>query len=351
MMSFVEDSLTRSSPGRVFTMGVLAALPAVMAPPAKAAGAGVVAAKLGVWAKWASVVTFLGTFSGVISSFFALRASLDQSRSQRERRNVIRTVVSFFAIVAAYVGGGYLLLWLASRSYEYSGYYTAIAQTLAVGATAAFCVITYRMFKFSMNLRREERLAHPEKFSDERDQKGAKGREYKSGWKLFGVPLAHVRFAMVEEGDQPVVGWIAAGEKAYGLLFAWGGFAVAPVSVGIVSIGLLSVGSISFGVVGLGMVAWGVLAFGSSAIGWNAYSSLSSLGGDTAFSGGFAVAREAAIGGVAFAAEVNNEAAAELTRLGAFEASYVGILGLIAVLVIVPVVLYAKAVRKRFGKK
>ncbi len=350
MMSFVEESLMRSAPSRVFTLGVLAALPA-MAPPAKAAGVGVVAAKLGVWAKWASVVTFLGTFSGVISSFFALRASLDQSRTQRERRNVIQTVVSFFAVVAAYVGGGYLLLWLASQSYENSGYYTALAQALAVGTTVVFCVMTYRMFKYSMELRREERLAHPEKFLDERDRKGAKGRDYKSRWTLLGVPLVHIRFAMVEEGDKPVVGWIAAGEKAYGLLFAWGGFAVAPVSVGIVSIGLLSVGTISFGVVGLGMIAWGVLAFGSSAIGWNAYSGLSSLGVDTAFSGGFAVAKEAAIGLVAFAAEVNNDAAAELTRLASLEASFVGVLGLIAVLVIVPVVLYAKGVRKRFGKK
>lgn len=349
MMSFVEESLVRSAPSRVFTIGVLAALPA-LAPPAKAAGVGVVAAKLGVWAKWATVVTFLGTFSGVISSFFAVRASLDQSRTQRERRNVIRTVASFFAVVAAYVGGGYFLLWLASRSYEFSGYYNAIAQALAVGASVIFCAMTYRMFKYSMSLRREERLAHPEKFLDERDQKGAKGRDYKSRWTLFGLPLVHIRFAMVEEGDKPVVGWIAAGEKAYGLLFAWGGFAVAPVSVGIVSIGLLSVGTISFGVVGLGMIAWGILAFGSSAIGWNAYSGLSSLGVDTAFSGGFAVAQEAAIGRVAFAAEVNNEAAAELTRLASLEASYVGVLGLIAILVIVPVVLYAKGVRKRFGK-
>ncbi|MDQ8184989.1 sigma-70 family RNA polymerase sigma factor [Pelagicoccus sp. SDUM812002] len=350
MMGFVEDSLVRSSPSRVFTMGVLAALPA-LAPPAKAAGAGVVAAKLGVWAKWASVVTFLGTFSGVISSFFAVRASLDQSRTLRERQNVIRTTASFFGVAGVLIGGGYLMLYLALESYEYSGYYAAGIHILVFAATVAYCVMTYRMFKYSLSLRREERKAHPEKFMDERDQKEAKGRDYKSRWKLFGAPLVHIRFAIAEDGDKPVFGWIAAGEKAYGLLFAWGGFAVAPVSVGIISIGLLSVGSISFGLVGLGMVAWGVVAFGSSAVGWNAYASLSALGGDTAFSGGFAVASEAAIGKVAFAAEANNEAAVELTRLASLEASYVGALGLIAVLVIVPVVFYAKAVRQRFGKQ
>ncbi|MDQ8180722.1 sigma-70 family RNA polymerase sigma factor [Pelagicoccus sp. SDUM812005] len=350
MMSFVEDSLVRSTPGRVFTLGVLAALPA-LAPPAKAATGAAVAAKLGSLAKWSSVIAFVGTFSGLISSVFALRASLDQSRTERERLNVIRTVVGFLAVAAAYVGGGYLLLWLASQSYESSGYYAAGMQLLTVGATLACCGMTYRMFKYSRQLREEERLAHPECFLDERDAKTAKGREFKSRWKLFGVPLVHVRFAAAEEGDKPVFGWIAAGEQAYGLLFAWGGFVVAPVCVGIVSVGLLSVGTIGFGVLGIGMIAWGVVAFGSSAVGWNTFSALSSLGGDTAISGGFAVARDAAIGKVAFAAKANTEAAAELARLGALEASYVGVLGLIAVLVLVPVTFYAKAVRKRFGKK
>ncbi|MDQ8198930.1 sigma-70 family RNA polymerase sigma factor [Pelagicoccus enzymogenes] len=351
MMGFVEDSLARSSPGRVFTMGVLAALPAAIAPPAKAAGVGVVAAKLGVWGKWASVVAFLGTFSGLISSVFALRASLDQSRTERERRDVIRAVISFFAVAGAYVGGVFFLLWLSGKSYENSGYYAWLAQVVVVGTAAFYCWMTRKMFAYSRKLRAEERLAQPEKFSQERDQKGAKAREYRSPWSLFGVPLVHVRFAKTEEGDKPVFGWIAAGEQAYGLLFAWGGFVVAPISVGIVSVGFLTVGAVGFGVVGLGMIAIGAVAFGSAAIGWNAFASLSALGGDTALAGGFAIAPEAAIGKVAIAAEVNNEAAATLTRLGALEASYVGVLGLIALLVLVPVMLYAKGVRKRFGKK
>jgi len=42
--SFVEGALSRSTPGRLFTVGVLAALPA-MTPPAKAAGIGALAAQ------------------------------------------------------------------------------------------------------------------------------------------------------------------------------------------------------------------------------------------------------------------------------------------------------------------
>lgn len=351
MMSFVEESLSRSTPGRVFTAGVLAALPVMAAPPAKAAAGAVVAAKVGGWAKWASIIAALGTFSGVISSIFALRAGFDQSRTERERRNVVRCVVGYFAVAIIFVVGLLSLQWLAVRSYELSGYYAVGAQLIVLGLLVSYSWMTVRMLKHSRILRAEERLAHPEKFLDERDQKGSKTREYQSAWKLFGVPLVHVRFAAAEEGDVPVFGWIAAGEKAYGLLFAWGGVAIAPVSVGILSVGVLSVGAVGFGILSLGTVAVGVVAFGAGAIGWSAYSSLSSLGWESALAGGFAVAREGALGKIAFAAEVNNEAAAELTRFGEFQASYVAVLGLIAVLVIVPVAWYAKAVRKRYGKK
>src|SRR5437773_1226633 len=43
VLSFVEGALSRTTPGRVFTLGVLAALPA-MVTPAKAAGIGAAAA-------------------------------------------------------------------------------------------------------------------------------------------------------------------------------------------------------------------------------------------------------------------------------------------------------------------
>jgi hypothetical protein len=52
MMKFVEGALERSAPGQVFTAGVLAAM-ATVAPPAKAAAAGMTAAKVGSAFKWA----------------------------------------------------------------------------------------------------------------------------------------------------------------------------------------------------------------------------------------------------------------------------------------------------------
>ena len=62
------------------------------------------------------------------------------------------------------------------------------------------------------------------------------------GW-FLGAPLVHAKFAMAEKGEPPAIGWIAAGHKAYGLLFAWGGFAVAPIAVGIFFTGTYQIDS------------------------------------------------------------------------------------------------------------
>jgi hypothetical protein len=204
------------------------------------------------------------------------------------------------------------------------------------------------MLKRMRNLRAQERLFHPESFQDEADQIGSKQREYKSRFCLAGVPLFHFRFGMPEKGDKPVVGWIAGGDIAYGLFFAWGGVAIAPISVGILAAGGLSVGAVSLGVISLGTIAIG---FGASAIAYKAYSSLSSLGWESAFSAGFSIANDAAIGPVAFAKQVNNEQAAEIADLAAFGQSYTWLLLVIAVLVIIPAAWHSNQVRQRMRKK
>lgn len=152
-------------------------------------------------------------------------------------------------------------------------------------------------------------------------------------------------------GSPSAFGWIALGERAHGLLLAWGGYAVGPISVGIVSVGLVSVGAVGFGVIGLGNVGIGLLAFGASAIGYKAYASLSSVGWESAFSQGFSIAKEGAIGPVASAEQVNNDAAVAITDLSIAGDVYGFVLAAMAIVVIVPVTLYAKSVRKRMGRK
>lgn len=136
----------------------------------------------------------------------------------------------------------------------------------------------------------------------------------------------------------------------YGILFAWGGVAIAPISVGIISIGAISIGAVGFGLFGIGTIAVGAIAFGASAIGYKAYASFSSLGWESAFSNGFSTAIDAAIGPIAIAQEVNTPLAADIANLSLMDQSYLWIMAAIIVLVIVPAVLHSNKVRKIMGK-
>lgn len=351
MVIFVEETLAKSTQGAVFTLAVMAAITSI-SPPVKAAAMGAGAMKTGSMFKWASVIVVLAAFSGIVSSFFGVRAGLDQSRTQRERHSVIIYTALFFAVTIVYIVAMFGLKHLVSNDVGNAGIYAAISQLVVFGMVLSFIVLVIRMLRGMRKLRAEERLFNPQAFQGEADQIGAKQREYKSRFCLAGIPLLHFRFGMPEQGDKPVVGWIAGGDYAYGVLFAWGGVAIAPVSVGIISVGLISVGAVGIGLFGLGTIGIGVIGFGASAIGYKAYASFSALGWNSAFSGiGFSIANEAAIGPFAFAKHINNEQAGEMVNLTIMGQSYLWILAMIAILVIVPAAWHSNKVRQRMRKK
>ena len=349
MMNFVEGALTKSAPGPLFTAGVLAALVSAT-PSVKAAGAGMAAAKVGSTFKWATILSVVATGSGLISSFFALRANLDQTRTKRERNAVIRTTALFIGIALVFIAGLFGLRHFALESSGNTWFLAILSQVLVVAFIAGYGVMTARLLKGMRALRTAERQRRPDLFASTDDQPGSKKGEYKSRLTFLGFPFVHAKFAMPEEGDKPAVGWIAAGDRAYGLLFAWGGFVVAPISVGIVSFGFFTVGAVGFGLIGMGTVGVGLLAIGASAIGYKAYGSLTGLGWESAFSQGFSIAKEAAIGPVAFAEQINNELAASISNLSMADQSFAVILGIMALLVIVPVVIYSRVVRKQIRR-
>lgn len=349
MTAFVEDTLAKSKPGAAFTAGVLTAISAIP-PSAKAAALAEAAVKAGSWFKWANVLTFVAAFSGVVSTFFGFRASLDQSRTQLERRRVIRITATLFLYPVVFVAVVFLLRQLALSAEEHAENIAIASQLLVLGFVVSYVILAVRMLKGSRMLRARERELHPEAFLDRADQVGSKEREYRSRLHLFGIPLVHFRFGMPEAGDEPVFGWVAGGDRAYGLLFAWGGVAVAPVSVGILSIGLVSIGAVGLGLAGLGTVGIGFIGFGAAAIGYKAYASLSALGWESAISQGISIAKQGAIGPVSIADHVNDQQAAEIVNLAALNQSYLWVLGAIAVLVIVPAVWHSNKVRQRMAK-
>ncbi|BDX04799.1 RNA polymerase sigma factor [Planctobacterium marinum] len=347
MSAFVEEALKNSKPGTAFTAAVFTAISGI-APPAKAAALGASATKASGAFSLSGIITLLAIASGFISAFFGLRAGLDQTRTEKERQLVIRIVMQF--ILAAVL---FTLGMLGTKALAYS--FPAQAKLLAW--LSQYWVLIFALFYFYLarrmlqkqrQLRMQERIFQPESFAQE-DLKDTKRSEFKSKLTLFGVPLVHVQFAMPEEDYRPAIGWIAGGSYAKGLLFAWGGVAIAPISVGIISVGVLSIGAIGFGVLSMGTVAIGLLAFGASAIGIKAWSSLSSLGWESAISGGFAIANDAAVGAIAFAEEANTEIARELVQLAWFQEFHHWPLALLAIMVIVPSILYARNVRQRMA--
>ena len=349
VLSFVEGALSRSTPGRLFTMNVMASLPAMLTP-AKGAAIGVTAVAHGSFiAKTSGLAALLGSTSGVISAVLSLRANLDQARTPRERRAVVKTTLGVFLVVLGFLGVAYLLRAAAFHWWERRALFAWLTQGLVLGAVAGCPILLLRVMRAARVLRSAERRRCPECFQDARDQVGSAAGEYRSRLTLLGVPLVHARFSTPDEGDPPVFGWFAGGDRAYGLLVAWGGLAVAPVSVGVVSIGVISIGSLSVGLFSLGTVAVGLLGFGCVAVGVKAYAWLSALGWSTAAGSGFSIARIAAEGPLAFAQHANDSVAQQSLADPHAARSQMIIFSVSAVLSILPIAYYARAVRRRLG--
>lgn len=348
MSSLVEDGLKNSKPGVTFTALVMTSISSI-SPPTKAAALSVGVAKTGSLFKLATVLTFLAVCSGLISSFLGLKSGLAQSRTKRERQLTIKCISFFMLFAGLYVVGMLILKQLALTSIENGVIYAVLSQVLVLIFVTSYFLLISRVFVALRNLRAQERIFEPQLFLREVDQQYSKQREYKSKLTFLGVPLIHMQFAMPELTDKPAFGWIAGGSYAYGLLFAWGGVAIAPISVGIVALGVISIGAVGFGLLATGTVAIGIVAFGASAVGYKAYSSLSSLGWESAISGGFSIANDAAIGSVAYANQINNEQAANIIHLTLLEQNYQWVLVIMAIFVIIPAIWHANKVKQRMS--
>jgi hypothetical protein len=138
--------------------------------------------------------------------------------------------------------------------------------------------------------------------------------EYRSERELFGVPLVHLRVG--DRLAEPVRAWIAAGDCAFGILFAFGGLAIAPISFGGCAIGLFSFGGLSIGALSLGGTALGVWVFGGLAMGWQAFGGCA-IAWNAAW-GGYAIAHDFAIGALVHATQANSPIAIQVIHANPF---------------------------------
>lgn len=354
VLSLVEGALARSTPGRVFTVGVLAALPA-LAPPTHAAVAGtaVTAAATkgaGGVAKLAVAAAALASVTGLITTFVSFRMGLDQARTGRERRAVVVTTAVLFFSFAAFLLFVFGLGRVAARWPDRLGTLAAVHHVAVPAFAVAWSVALLRSLRRSRELRSAERRRAPEKFTHPADRAGSRLAEYRSAATLFGLPLVHVRFAVPDAHQGPAVGWIAGGDRAVGVLFAFGGWAVGLVSVGGITCGALTLGAVSTGLFALGAVCLGGVAVGAVSVGWHAIGTLSATAWQTAQGAALAFSHFIARAPFALAPHANDEFARRALANPQAERDWLIVCLLIVALSLVPTTLYARAVRRRLAR-
>jgi hypothetical protein len=151
---------------------------------------------------------------------------------------------------------------------------------------------------------------------------------YQTKLRLLGLPMVHVSTGPRQSGGGPAKGWIAIGDRAFGVLFAAGGFALGGIALGGVSIGIFSLGGLALGVFGIGGLAVGVWAVGGLALGL------------LAAQGGLALAVYFAEGGGAIAKHANDAVSAYFFRHG-FVTPFASLTSWILRYILQPLLLFA----------
>lgn len=310
---FVEGALRQSTPGRAFTLGVLAALP-LMGASASAATIGAAAAKAGTSATGAAALgifsVLLGPIVGCLGAWIGVQASLDSARSARERAVILKQTRWMMALVAGFIVAMCVTTPFATRMWKT---HPTAAAILIAGIPLIYAAALLTMilrFKRAQERVRAEDASLRTAEDAARHAAAWKTYDYKSKWTFLGLPLVHVRTGRPSgEPLRPAMGWIAIGDLSIGVI-SIGGVALGGISIGGLSVGLLSVGGLTLGVLACGGLALGLwMATGGMAVGYLAEGGCAAAW--HAAQGGMAVAHDFAIGGVASAAHANDAAARE----------------------------------------
>jgi len=304
VMALVEGTLKQTCPGKAFTLGVLAALP-VMTSSTKAATIGATAAKGGALAKSAGLTGLCGALLGpafmVMGLYFGYRLDRDGAATPARRELMAKyykvlglCILGFFVAMMSITTGAESLV--RTRPVLFAGSLIGLMLIYLVVVLA----ITFWMQRFQTKLRRQD------------ISQGCSASvvapiyEYRSKTTLLGLPLIHIRMrAGLERG--PVKAWFAAGDWAIGVIAAFGGLAIAPISFGGLAAGVLTMGGVAVGALPFGGFSFGAWAVGGMAVGLQAFGgcAIALLGAE----GGAAISHQFAKGGLALAPHVNDAVA------------------------------------------
>jgi len=318
VLAFVEGALERTNPGKVFTLAVLAALSSltISAKAARTAAVGATAVKGGAAAKAAAagglfgaiaapLIVFFGNYAGYRMSLAAAHSDGERARIKTAYRGLLVFVLGYNALFFALIFWGY---W-----HQRDG--ALLFGRLIVALVVAFIPAMLVLSVSSIRRRRSYLAGFVEKGLV--DVSARPEWEYRSRWSLFGLPLVHMRLGdRLSMLKKPVTAWIAVGDYAIGGLFAFGGMAVAPLSIGGCAIGLLPFGGFALRVLVLGGYGVGAWTFGGMGIGWQSFGAcVIAWKGALGF---IAIAHDFALGNIAQAAHVNDAAARHAIGAGWF---------------------------------
>ena len=314
--SLLEIALRQSAPKRAFTMGVIAALP-VAFTSAKAAAISSAAAKGSIVAKSAGAVGWfgavLGPLIGILGGYVGVRASLDSARTPAMKRLILRNV-RLWALWTVVCNLSLVIYILVATRNSYWQLHPRIMVILGIGLPLIYAAwilgMVLRFNRAYWALNATEQQIHPEAYHPIPGT--ATGSDYRSRITFLGLPLVRISSGWAGgEKALPAVGWIAIGDRAYGILFASGGLAIGGISMGGISIGLFSIGGISIGLICLGGLAIGGFGLGGAALGMVSTGGLAA--GWLSAEGGLAISHHFAAGGMAIAPHANDAAATAAT--------------------------------------
>ncbi len=353
--AFVEGALERTNPGKAFTLSVLAALPAFTIS-AKAATVGAAAAKGSALAKSAGLAglfnAVLGPIVMFLSMYFGYRLDRDSARSPQRREFIAKYYRILVACIAVFLLAVLTLTLGGQRLFKsHLTLYVVLLGGLGLVYIVVVLALTLWMRRSLRKIRQQEIAGGLSPQTGQTvDFHPVPVFEYRSRLSLLGLPLIHIRIrGGLERG--PVKAWIAAGDAAIGVIFAFGGLAIAPISFGGFAIGLLPLGGFALGAVALGGFSLAIWSFGGFALGWQAFGGCA-IAWNAAF-GGVAMAHDFALGGFAQAVQANNDAAQLFIQASPFfhhaqmVAPHLVWLNLICVL---PVIFWWRTVARRSGR-
>jgi RNA polymerase sigma factor (sigma-70 family) len=278
VQSFVEGALRQSGPGPAFTASVIASLPAA-AISAKTLTLGT-AIKGGAAVKGAGL---MGMGFALIAPLFAFWGMWMDYRARKKAQQpaaLLRLLKYYYlGILVSVVVMVALITLLMSYGGEIIRYNAWLFATLITGSIGGYFIVIAIGRRWFCRRVKELYAKAGMPVPDPRSKPTSPVWEYRSRFELFGLPFIHIRTGGWRGTNpardwKPVKAWIAADDgAAYGVLFAYGAGAVAPVSMGAFSIGLISFGAMSIGILSIGGFGFGIWAFGPFAFGRDAYGS------------------------------------------------------------------------------